>query len=94
MSPRRVQLWTIDAIDEETARVGVRGGEVVHVPAWLLPADAREGEVLRVRHARDGERSRLVVTRDAAATRRAHERSARQVAGIPVAADGGGDVVL
>jgi hypothetical protein len=94
MSPPRAQLWTIDAIDEGTARVAVHGGDVVHVPVWLLPAEAGEGEVLRVRHARDGERSRLVVTRDAAATERARAHSARQVAGIPVAADGGGDVAL
>ena len=94
MSPRTVHRWTIDALGELVARVEVDGGAMVQLPRWLLPADAREGEVLQVRHARDGARSRLVITRDAEATRAALARSRAQLQSIPVAADGGGDVEL
>lgn len=86
--------WLVDALAEEVARVEIDGERVVNVPRWLLPADAREGDVLRVRHLRAGDRARLFVERDAEATRQARERSAEQVAGIPVAGDGGGDIVL
>ena len=94
MPTRDAQLWTIDAIAEGIARVAVDADTVLHLPRCLLPADARAGEVLRVRHVRDGARSRLTLTRDAEATQRALARSARQAAGIPLATDGGGDVAL
>lgn len=94
MSPRQEHRWFVDAIDEQVARVEVDGGAVVQLPRWLLPADAREGDVLRVRHARGGERSRLAIARDADATRDGRARSAAQVAALPVASDGGGDIAL
>lgn len=86
--------WFVDGLAADTARVEIDGARVVTVPRWLLPADVREGDVLRVRHLRAGERARLSVERDAGATRQAREQSAAQVADLPVAGDGGGDIVL
>lgn len=85
----------IDAIEEGVARLEVDGERVVTLPAWILPADAVEGDVLRVEHDREGDRSRLVVTRDDDATRLAYESSGQQMQSMREAGgDGGGDITL
>jgi len=89
--PTTEHRWIVDAVAEEVARIEVDGGAVVHVPRWLLPSDAREGEVLRVTHARTGARSRVEIERDPEATRQAIERSAARVAPPAASAEGADD---
>lgn len=95
---RQHHSWTIDAIEEDVVRVEVDGERVIALPAWILPAAVREGDVLQVSHQRETERSVLVIARDPDATRKAVERSARQLADMPldggVGGDVGGDIVL
>jgi hypothetical protein len=90
---RQHHRWTIDAIEEGVARLEVDGERMVTLPAWILPADAAEGEVLRVGHDRTGDRSRLTITRDEDATRQAREASERQLAEMPPS-ESAGDVIL
>jgi hypothetical protein len=91
--PPSEQRWIVDAVAEGVARVEVDGERVLSVPAWLLPAGVREGDVLRV--TRQRERGRAVVTleRDAAATGAARSaaeaRAARRAA--PPAGEPGPD---
>ena len=89
--PIRYERWTVDTIDERVARCEI-DGNVVHLPRWLLPADARGGDVLRVRHEREGQRSRVTIVRDDAATKDAMDASRRQLARTEPA--GKGDIVL
>jgi hypothetical protein len=53
--------WTIDAIDELMARVLVDGQQTMHVPHWMLPRGAREGDVLAVKHEVTAEHSVLKI---------------------------------
>jgi len=85
--------WVVDALGETTASVEVDGDRVEKVPRWLLPADAKEGEVLAVKHERAGDRASIVVTRDPKATREALAESEKQMRDAPVDKKGG-DVVL
>ena len=85
--------WVVDSLGESTASVEVDGDRVEKVPRWLLPADAKEGEVLAVKHTRDGDRASLVVTRDPEATREALAESEKQMRDAPVDKKGG-DVTL
>ena len=80
--------WVVDLIDEDSAAVEVDGRQITPMPRWLLPADAREGDVLRVTHARSGSRSSLQIEVDREAKRVAMERSKRQLDDIPVAGRG------
>jgi hypothetical protein len=84
--------WVVDMMDEDSAAVQVDGRQITPMPRWLLPADARDGDVLRVTHARSGPRSTLSIEVDRAATRLAYERSADQLRDMP--AGGRGDVNL
>lgn len=89
--------WLVDSIEESIAAIEVDSGPIVNVPRWLLPARAREGHVLSVRHdrPRDGARSVLTIEIDDAATARARADSAAQVQkGLHRPNDPGGDVIL
>ena len=88
-TPVRYHRWTIDAIDGGVARCEIAGA-VVHLPHWLLPADARPGEVLKVRHEREGQRSRVTIVRDVAGTRDAMDASREQLARTDALQRGGG----
>ena len=77
--------WVIDVVDEDSAAVQVDGRQITPLPRWLLPADAHEGDVLRVSHARSAERSTLSIEVDRSATRRAFQRSADQMRDTPPA---------
>jgi hypothetical protein len=95
--------WTVDVIEENSAAVEVDGRQVTPLPRWLLPEDAREGDVLSVQHERTRERSKLTIEIDREATADALRRSGEQVRrdesgtdsnpGSP-ARDPGGDVAL
>lgn len=89
--------WVVDSIEESVAAIEVDGGPMVNVPLSLLPARAREGHVLSVRHERPtgGARSVLTIEIDDAATARASADSAAQVQkGLHRSTDPGGDIVL
>lgn len=82
--------WVVDVIDEDAAVVEVDGRRITPIPRWLLPSDARDGDVLRVTHARSSTRSTFTVEVDRHATRRAVQRSADQLRDAP--AGGTGDI--
>jgi hypothetical protein len=84
--------WVVDVIDDDAAAIEVDGRRITPIPRWILPADARDGDVLRVTHSRSGTRSRLSIEVDHDATREAFERSAEQVRDAP--SGGVGDVDL
>ena len=75
--------WVIDMMDDDSAAVHVDGRQITPLPRWLLPADAHEGDVLRVTHARSAGRSTLSIEVDRSETRLAFRRSADQVRGAP-----------
>lgn len=93
--PETERTWTIDSIEEGIAAVEESGGRMVRVPAWLLPADAREGDVVSVtREERDGA-AVLTLRLDRPATEQALRRSREQVEGTPPQPhDPGGPIVL
>jgi hypothetical protein len=85
--------WVVEALGESTATVEVDGQEMAKVPRWLLPAGAREGDVLAVTHERGAERASLTVVRDPDATKAALAASERQMRDAPVDKKGG-DITL
>ena len=90
---RSRHVWIVDVIDEDSAAVEVDGRQITPIPRWLLPADARDGDVLRVTHERAGTRSALVIEVDRASTRAAFDRSRQQLADAGTG-DQGGDITL
>ena len=84
--------WVVDVIEDDAAAVEVDGRRVTPVPRFLLPSDARDGDVLRVTHARSGTRSAFTIEVDHDATRVAFQRSAQQLRGAPPG--GSGDIDL
>ena len=70
--------WVIDVVDEDSAAVQVDGRQITPLPRWLLPADAHEGDVLRVSHARSAGRSTLSIDLDRSAARLAVQRAVDQ----------------
>ena len=95
VSERRAgaRQWVVTALGASTASVEVDADTIEKVPRWLLPTDAQEGDVLAVEHARTGDRTSLVVTRDAGATRAALAASEKQMREAPVDKKGG-DIAL
>jgi hypothetical protein len=57
--------WIVDVLDDDAVAVEVDGRQITPIPRWLLPADARDGDVLRVTHERSGSHSRLSIERGA-----------------------------
>jgi len=84
----------VDSIEEFVASIEVDGREMARVPQWLLPEDAKEGDVLRVTHERSKGRSSLRVEIDAEATQTARAASARQVTQQGTRKDPGGNITL
>lgn len=80
---RSEHMWIVDVVEEDSAAVEVDGRQITPVPRWLLPADARDGDVLRVTHDRSGTRSTLSIVVDRGATRLAFQRSAEQLRNMP-----------
>ena len=71
--PSQSHSWVVDVLEEASASVEVDGKSMITIPRWLLPATAREGDVLRVTHDRppDGQRSALTIEADPAGTKKA-----------------------
>ena len=84
--------WVVDVIEDDAAAVEVDGRRVTPIPRWLLPADAKDGDVLQVTHTRSASRSTFTIAVDHDATRLAYERSAEQLRDTPPG--GSGDVDL
>jgi KTSC domain/Protein of unknown function (DUF3006) len=80
--------WVVDVIEDDSAAVEIDGRQITPVPRWLLPADARSGDVLRVTHARSGARSTLTIEVDRHATRAALQQSADQMRAAPPGGEG------
>ena len=88
--------WAIDRLEETTASVEHDGDRVFQVPRALIPAGAREGDILDVRIT-TGAGGELVTTSarvDREATRAAMDASALQVKHARRGNDPGGDIVL
>jgi hypothetical protein len=90
--PEESYRWIVDVLDTHSATVEVEGERMVALPRWLLPADAREGDVLTVRHDRQGRESRLVIALDDTAAESEREASSAQLASAPPPSTG--DVAL
>jgi Protein of unknown function (DUF3006) len=71
--------WTIDSINELMARVLVDGQQTMHIPHWMLPRGAREGDVLAVKHEVTAEHSVLKIERDETS----HGQSTAEMKGAP-----------
>jgi hypothetical protein len=84
--------WVVDVLDDDAAAIEVDGRRITPIPRWLLPGDARDGDVLRVTHARSATRSTFSIEVDHDATRLAYQRSADQLKTAPPS--GTGDVNL
>jgi hypothetical protein len=97
MSKSDTHLWAIDGIEEGMARIEEDGKRIITVPRYLLPANAREGQLLRVTRAEATGKLTLTVTVDEQATAAALEKSAATVRRAMAASrkrDPGGDVAL
>jgi len=85
--------WVVDSIEEGVAAVEEDGARILHVPAGLLPAETREGDVLRVSRRDEGAAAILRIEVDRGATDQALGRSRAQVSRLS-RADPGGDIVI
>ncbi|HEX8432497.1 MAG TPA: DUF3006 domain-containing protein [Longimicrobium sp.] len=87
--------WTIDSIEEGIAAVADDAGAMVHLPAFFLPHDAREGDVVTAeRETGDDGTLTLRIRVDTAATEAALLRSREQLAELERGDDPGGDIYL
>ena len=84
--------WVVDVIEDDAAAVEVDGQRVTPIPRWLLPTNAKDGDVLRVTHSRSASRSTFTIEVDRDATRLSYERSAEQLRNAPPG--GSGDIDL
>jgi hypothetical protein len=85
-------IWVVDVIDDDAAAIEVDGRRITPIPRWLLPAGARDGDVLRVTHARSATRSTFSIEADHDATRLAYQRSADQLKHAPPSGTGNVDL--
>ena len=96
--PDQAHVWRIDGIEEGVARVEEDGEGMITLPRHLLPAGAREGQVVRVtRTATDKGSVTLTLIVDEAATAGEADRSRAQTAAILAQSkkrDPGGNVSL
>ena len=84
--------WVVGVIEDDAAAIEVDGRRVTPIPRFLLPSDARDGDVLRVTHARSGTRSVFTIETDHDATRLAYRRSADQLREAPSGGTGNIDL--
>ncbi len=93
MTGKSKHVWIIDVIEDGSASIEVDGRSVTPIPAWMLPAGAREGDVLSVTHDRREGTSSLTIEADPEAKKKALDRSAKQVSPKSTS-DRGGDIQL
>jgi hypothetical protein len=99
MSKSDQHVWAIDGIEEGMARIEEDGERIITVPRYLLPAGAREGQLLRVTRARGKGREPLTITvaidEEATAARLVKSRATTTAAmAASKKRDPGGDVAL
>lgn len=97
MSKSHAHLWSIDGIEEQTARIEEDGKRMLTVPRSLLPANAREGQLLRVQRSEETGVVTITIAVDEHATAAALERSGtltKQTSAASKKRDPGGDVAL
>lgn len=97
MSEDTGHSWSIDSIEEGMARIEEDGGRMLTVPASLLPAGAKEGQLLRVTFSGAPGTLPTSITIDHAATVAALKKSAATTAQAmkdSAKRDPGGDVAL
>lgn len=87
------RTWALDSVEEGVAAIQEDGGRMTYVPAWLLPAGAREGDLLRVERSEAGGVATIRISVDAAATAEALRRSREQLERAR-GNDPGGNIVL
>jgi hypothetical protein len=91
-------VWRIDGIEDGVARVEEDGERMITLPRHLLPASAREGQVVRVTRTTSGNASVvLTIVVDDAATAAEADRSRAQTAAMLARSkkrDPGGNVSL
>lgn len=87
------QTWTVDSIEEGIAAVQLEDGTMLHLPAWLLPDGAREGDVVAIEREPAGATVTLRLRIDRAATERALSTSREQLARLRQR-DAGGDIQM
>jgi len=87
------QTWTVDSIEEGIAVVQEEDGRMLHLPAWLLPDGAREGDVLAIEREAEAGTVTLRLRIDRAATERALAASREQLAPLRQR-DAGEDIQL
>ena len=91
-------VWRIDGIEEGVARVEEDGERMITLPRHLLPAGAREGQIVRVTRSAAGKGSvTLTIEVDPAATAAALDDSRAQTSAIMARSkkrDPGGNVSL
>ena len=90
-------VWTIDSMEEGIARIEEDGERIISIPCYLLPSNAREGQILRVASKPGKGKTELSIEIDEAATAAALAKSkARSDATMAASKkhDPGGDVAL
>jgi hypothetical protein len=86
--------WVVDSVEEGIAAVNDDDGRILHVPVWILPSGAREGDVLSLARTADGDGACTVrIAVDRAATDEALRISREQVE-RRLPHDPGGDIIL
>lgn len=85
--------WTVDSIEEGIAAVREEDGRMLHLPAWLLPDGAREGDVVAIDREPSSGALTLRLRVDRAATERALAAVREQLARLR-RGDGAGEIRL
>jgi hypothetical protein len=93
MNKHSKHTWVVDVIEDGSVSIEVDGRTVTPIPQWMLPEGVKEGDVLSVTHDRREGKSALLIETDPEATRKALDRSERQVS-RKSANDRGGDITL
>jgi hypothetical protein len=79
----RERHWVVDSIEEHVASIELDDGTMIMIPQSQLPANVKQGDVLRV-----------TIALDSAATQAAYDRSAAQLRSRKGTGDPGGDIKL
>jgi hypothetical protein len=67
--------WIVTLLDDDSAALEIDGRAITSLPRWMLPAGAREGDVLTVLHERKRRGSRLTIVIDRERTAVSHQQS-------------------
>ena len=85
--------WAVDRVEEGTAAVEEDGDHMYQIPRWLLPAGARDGDLLAAAVTKRGESEVTITVRlDRGATDAAMPPKSAKPARSPK--DPGGDIAL